>query len=350
MSKKLDNIFENTNYIIIINSINKNLKFHINFDEETNNLFLKRNDENNDNGWVEKIFLYIFYKKTKQENTIYIGSSTKNELNRRINLKKKKVFVALSTIPSRAKEDILLKNINHLILSQTEHIEKIFITLPNQYLRFKEKISENMITKLKSNSKIELIHIEQDYGPASKYLGPLIHKYELIKNNLLVIIDDDRIYNKNIIKNFVIAHNSYPNVKFMTGLWTTYFDKNYKAIHPDYLDMNLKKEENNNKINYGDGVGGFYGFCLNIIDNEFKDFIKYNHTILHKIKKSCFHDEGIILGYIKVREEYILYLKHIGCHFVNMKEPDALWKSNLCDRKKLEYEIVELTNKEQLLL
>ena len=33
-----------------------------------------------------------------------------------------------------------------------------------------------------------------------------------------------------------------------------------------------------------------------------------------------------------------------------MKEPDALWKSNLVDRKKLEYEIVELTNKEKLLV
>jgi hypothetical protein len=349
MSNKLDNIFENNNYIIIINSINKKVKFEIDFNEDTNYLLLKRTDEHNDNGWIEKLFLHIFDKKTKQENKIYIGSSIKNEVSRIINLKKKKIYIALSTIPSRANEDILLKNINHFILSQTESIEKIFITLPKKYLRFKEKISENIITKLKLNSKIEIIDIEQDYGPASKYLGPLIHKYDIIKNNLLFIIDDDRIYNKNIIKNFIIAHNSYPTIKFMTGLWTTYFDKNYKAMHPDYLDINLKKEENNNKINYGDGVGGFYGFCLNIIDNEFKDFIQYNHTILNKIKKSCFHDEGIILSYLKVREEYILYLKHIGCHFVNMKEPDALWKSNLCDRKKMEYEIVELTNKEHLL-
>jgi len=42
MSKKLDNIFENTNYIIIINSINKKLKFHIDFNEETSQLFLKK--------------------------------------------------------------------------------------------------------------------------------------------------------------------------------------------------------------------------------------------------------------------------------------------------------------------
>jgi hypothetical protein len=347
MSNKLDNIFENSTYIIIINSINKKIKFQINFNEDTNYLFLKRNDE--PYGWIEKIFLHVFHKKTKQENTIYIGSSNENEVSRIINLKNKKVYVALSTIPSRAKEDILLKNINHLILSQTVPIEKIFITLPIQYLRFKEKISENMIIKLKLNPKIEIIHIDQDYGPASKYLGPLIHKYDIIKNNLLFIIDDDRIYNKNIIKNFIIAHNSYPTIKFMTGLWTTYFDKNYKAMHPNYLDINLKKEENNNKITYGDGVGGFYGFCLNIIDNEFNDFIQYNHTILNKIKKSRFHDEGIILSYLKVKEEYILYLKHIGCYFVNMKEPDALWKSNLCDRKKLEYEIIELTNKEHLL-
>ena len=229
MSNQLDNIFENTNYIIIINSINKKLKFHINFNEETNQLLLKKNNEyNNDykNGWIEKIFLNIFHKQSKQENILYIGSSTENEITRIINLKKKKVYVALSTIPSRATEEILLSNINHLIASQTETIEKVFITLPNQYLRFKEKISGNIITKLKSNPKIEIIHIEHDYGPASKYLGPFIHRYNIIKNNLLVIIDDDRIYNKNLIKNFVTAHNSYPNVKFMTGLWTTYFDKN----------------------------------------------------------------------------------------------------------------------------
>jgi hypothetical protein len=347
MSKKLDNIFENENTIMIINSINKILKFYIDFNTITNILIIKRIDK--DIGWNEKIYMNVFCKLSNNQFNIHIGSSIENEVKRIINLKNKKIYVALSTIPSRANEDILLKNINHFILSQTETIEKIFITLPNQYLRFKEKISENMITKLKSNPKIEIIHIENDYGPSSKYLGPLIYKYDIIKNNLLVIIDDDRIYSKNLIKNFVITHNSYPNIKFITGQWTSYFNKNYKAMHPDYLDINIKKEENNNKIIYGDGVGGFYGFCLHIIENNFKDFIKYNHVILNKVEKSCFHDEGIILGYLKIKEEYIAYLNHIGCYFINMKEPDALWKSNLCNRKKLEYEILEITNKEHLL-
>ena len=90
MTNQLDNIFENTNYIIIINSINKKLKFHIDFNEETSQLCLKKKNEHNNNndyknGWIEKIFLNIFHKQSKQENILYIGSSSENERKRIIN-------------------------------------------------------------------------------------------------------------------------------------------------------------------------------------------------------------------------------------------------------------------------
>tara|TARA_B110000037_G_C17121604_1_gene506084 strand:- start:3123 stop:4223 length:1101 start_codon:yes stop_codon:yes gene_type:complete len=366
MQHSLNNIFENDNYIFIINLNNKksNINFKIDFNEINNSLFIKRIDQ--EIGWAEKIFLHIYSKKTqlepdkekkeqqeqqnqKIENIIYIGSSITNEINKIININNgsKKVYVALTTIPSRATKDILLYNLNYLLNTQTITIDKIFITIPKKYIRFKEVIPESIITILESHDKIEIIHIEEDLGPASKYLGPLIHKYNEIENNLLVIIDDDRIYNKNLIKHFLIAHNSYPDTTFITGHWKTFFEKNYKALNEDYIDIIKKKEKNNTVVEFGDGLGGFFGCCLYV--KELQNFINYNKNILKNVPKSYFHDEGIMLGYIKCNEEEVLYIKHKGSHKIFKENPDALCESNMCNRKVLEKEIIEYTNREKIL-
>lgn len=357
MQPSLNNIFENDNYIFIININNKNsnINFKIDFNEIENNLFIKRIDQ--ETGWTEKIFLHIYSKKKdkekkeqqkqKIENIIYIGNSITNELKKIININQEstKIYVALTTIPSRATKNILLDNINNLLNMQTIPIDKIFITIPKKYNRFKEVIPESIITILESNDKIELIHIEEDLGPASKYLGPLIHKYNEIENNLLVIIDDDRIYNKNLIKHFLIAHNSYPDTKFITGQWKIFFKKNYKEINENYIDIIKKKEKNNTMIEFGDGLGGFFGCCLYVKDLH--NFVNYNKKILNNLPKAYFHDEGIMLGYIKCNEEDVLYIKHKGSYKIFKENPDALCESNICNRKDLEKEIIEYTNREK---
>ena len=61
MQHSLNNIFENDNYIFIINLNNKksNINFKIDFNEINNSLFIKRIDQ--EIGWAEKIFLHIYY-------------------------------------------------------------------------------------------------------------------------------------------------------------------------------------------------------------------------------------------------------------------------------------------------
>ena len=112
---------------------------------------------------------------------------------------------------------------------QTYPIENMFIVIAKKYKRFKETISDEIINELKQINKVIIIMLDEDYGPASKYLGPLIHHNNIIKDNLLVIIDDDRTYNKNLVRNFSIAYNSYanPNITFSSGYWWEYFDKKY---------------------------------------------------------------------------------------------------------------------------
>ena len=71
--------------------------------------------------------------------------------------------------------------------------------------------------------------------------------------------------------------------------------------------------------------------------------------ILERIPKSFYHDEGIILGYLKYKEENILYLNHKGCNYIEEEMVDALCKSNLVDRGNIEKEILQITNLEKLL-
>ena len=144
-----------------------------------------------------------------------------------------------------------------------------------------------------------------------------------------------------------MAHNSFPDCQFYTGLWSYFFNKEYKNLNDEFVEMNLKKENNNVDIKYGSGVGGFFGFGIFI--NKLDKFIEYNLKMLDLIKDSLYHDEGIILGYLKYLKEKILFIKHIGCLDFKGESPDALCESKLCDRKKLEKEIVYITNIQKLL-
>ena len=114
----------------------------------------------------------------------------------------------------------------------------------------------------------------------------------------------------------------------------------------NFLEFKIHKESNNNKFYFGQGLGGFFGFCIKV--QNIKKFIEYNNIILNKIPKSIFHDEGIIIGYLKYNKETILYLKHKGCNIIKEELVDALCTSNLVDRGQIEKEILKITNLEKL--
>ena len=71
-----------------------------------------------------------------------------------------------------------------------------------------------------------------------------------------------------------------------------FFYKKYKYLEKDFLEITLLKEKNEDNFKFGNGVGGFFGFAMNIKNKE--EFINYNLKILEKVNKSFFHDEGFI--------------------------------------------------------
>ena len=113
------------------------------------------------------------------------------------------IYVSISTIPQR------VKNINlsvDSLLKQTKKPDKIFINIPNKYKRFDEMVNDNQIPKF-SDSRVEVTRCE-DCGPGTKLLGSLD---KLNKDSLLILADDDHIYEDYMIEKFYYFYSRAPN-------------------------------------------------------------------------------------------------------------------------------------------
>ena len=113
------------------------------------------------------------------------------------------IYVSISTIPQRIEN--LNKSVTSL-LKQTKKPNKIFVNIPYQYKRFSETIDDNQIPKFDSDI-VEVTRCE-DCGPGTKLLGSL-SKFE--KNSLLILADDDHIYEDYMIEKFWYFYSKSPN-------------------------------------------------------------------------------------------------------------------------------------------
>lgn len=314
-------------------------QFEFDIDLKTEIIKIKRIDS--EEGWGQNLMIKINIEKKIFE--FYIGSSASNIFFKKLCFLTPKIVVSLTTIPSRGAE--LLRNVKKFIKTQNQSIDTFFINIPKQYKRFKEKISPRIIEELQKIPKVVILNLENDVGPASKYLGPL--ENENMDQTLLIIIDDDRLYNYNLVRHFLIAYRSFPQYEFYAGLWNYFFNKKYKYLTNDFLEITIKQEKNIPNFQFGDGLGGFFGFCLKLENKE--KFIRYHYDIFSRYKKSFFHDEGISMNYIKNNELPIVYLKQVGCLHYDKESVDALCLSGTCNRSNVEKDIYYITQNENLL-
>ena len=113
------------------------------------------------------------------------------------------IYISISVIPQR------LKNLNQSVeslLKQTRKPDKIFINIPYNYKRFNETIKDNQIPKF-NNSLVEVTRCE-DCGPGTKLLGSL-NKFE--KNSLVILADDDHVYEDYMVEKFFYFYSKAPN-------------------------------------------------------------------------------------------------------------------------------------------
>ena len=113
------------------------------------------------------------------------------------------IYVSITTIPQR------IENLNESVkslLNQTKKPDKIFINIPFKYERFTDTVKDDQIPKF-DNNLIEITRCE-DCGPATKLLGSL---NKLEKNSLIILVDDDHIYENYMIEKFFYFYSKASN-------------------------------------------------------------------------------------------------------------------------------------------
>ena len=112
------------------------------------------------------------------------------------------IYVSITTIPQRLKN--LNKSVDSL-LNQSRKPDRIFINIPNQYKRFKEIIKSEEIPKFEDSS-VKITRCD-DYGPGTKLLGSI---NEINKDSLVILADDDHIYDDYMIEKFYYYYSKAP--------------------------------------------------------------------------------------------------------------------------------------------
>ena len=201
------------------------------------------------------------------------------------------IYVSLTTIPQRVKN--LNKSIESL-LKQSQKPDKIFINIPFKYKRFTETINDDQIPKF-DNNLIEITRCE-DYGPGTKLLGSL---NKLKRNSLIILADDDNIYEDYMIEKFFYYYSLFPNNSYSF------------YVHP--------------LGNFGVGQGAD-GFAINT--NHLDGVKKFYDTVVKNYKELFLYDDlwiSYFLYYFK-KSKILSLQKHLNR--TEDKKPILIYKSH----------------------
>jgi hypothetical protein len=249
-------------------------------------------------------------------------------------IKMTKIFIAMSIIPSRASNPKFIDNIHHLQKQQIT-FEKLFISIPKEYKRFpNQTICPKVLQDLESYPWIQIIHLEKDYGPASKFLGPLLNCKETLQDNILIIIDDDRTYSSRMTTLYRDFFVKNPTIHVVSGNPQLYYNVFfYQRLDPQYLDIREAR------CKY---VSGFMSFALHC-RHDWSDLEHYTLRVLEKFPNSFYHDEGILMNYFQCFDIVVFYINFKMIEFVQKEMEDSLCESTSNIRKTVEQNILNWT-------
>jgi len=226
------------------------------------------------------------------------------------------IYVSLTTIPNRIKN--LSKSIDSL-LNQTHKPDKIFINIPFKYKRFKETIEKEQIPKFSSKT-VEIFRCE-DYGPGTKLLGSL-EKFK--KNSLIILADDDHIYEDYMIEKFYYFYSKAPENAYSfyvhplkslgvgQGADGFAINSNFLEGIRNFYDNVVKN--NNDLFIHDDLWTSFFLFYVKKVKIlSLQSHLKKNKSNeLGLIYKKHTQDEGLISSYGKNINEAIRNRDHIA--------------------------------------
>ena len=184
-----------------------------------------------------------------------------------------KVVISTTTIPGRLPH---LQNIIDNMYEQYYRADEMYLNIPYICRRNGEKYDEIEIQKLDTKRGWVKIVRCKDYGPATKLLG--CFPYIKDPNTIIITVDDDQDYQRELIGFLVYFSVRYPNSALATEMMTYEMEKciHAKKICSDPL-----------KAVYIEGFGGvlyrrrfFDDWCVEFIDNIAKQCLVSDDLVL----------------------------------------------------------------------
>jgi len=212
------------------------------------------------------------------------------------------IVVSLSTTPHR---------INHIqetletVLSQNAPIRQIYISIP--YVFKRDNLEYKIPQWLQDEKRITILR-SQDYGPATKLLG-VLEQVKLTPNTIIVIVDDDVKYPKNLALHLAYQAKLNPNKAIGVLGADPIYGQDHELI--DDADIGMQRvRKNNSQASVLQGYAGvayrrsfFDSSIFNIVsasqdcknsDDLYISFYLAKHNIPRQIVKN----EYISLCYI----------------------------------------------------
>lgn len=124
---------------------------------------------------------------------------------------KSNLIFSLTTIPERIDSiELTIKS----LLYQKKLPARIHLNIP--YVSFRNK-KEYVIPKwLESLKSVNIVRIEEDFGPASKFIPSLKSSSE---DQSILVVDDDNIYPPNYVRDFELAESKNPDFILAASGW-----------------------------------------------------------------------------------------------------------------------------------
>jgi hypothetical protein len=221
-------------------------------------------------------------KRSLSNQSIKRSSSPSRKPNRTLP-RKFRVVVSLTTIPERI--DVLYKTLIN-IYDQTYLPDIIYLNVPRKYKDSdKNVVIPEDLYKLICTSKIHIYLnlLDKDYGPGTKLYPTLL--IEKDKDTRIITIDDDSIYDKNMIKVLVNESAKFPNKAIAFYGWNigAYENRFQRSFFKDY---GTKMAPGN--IDILEGFGGAV-YRVGLFSGKVKSFI---NTML-KGPRECFFVDDV---------------------------------------------------------
>jgi hypothetical protein len=174
-----------------------------------------------------------------------------------------RVVISLTTSPKRLEK---IDNILNIIVKQTRKPSKIILNVPYIFKRDGTQYNQDILNNLSNKyGEILLINRCEDRGPITKLLPTL--DLEKNPNTYIILIDDDIIYEKDLIEKLINEYKRNPEIIIANNIFTPLKDTTIPQAFAGII------------------------FKRSIFDDSFN---KFADEVKHY--KHCYNSDDLILG------------------------------------------------------